>query len=133
MMRILYLSSILGCESQSAAYNACLSRFQQAISINSTTSSHNDLELMSRSENGIYKETIYAQQWWRLGYLFVEVIFCPAPLANIVISATLTSLGPLSHLHPTTITVLGIANSSCVLLLSPRLGIPKPHCAVKRT
>jgi hypothetical protein len=109
--------TFFGCESQSAANNACLSRFQQAIFVNGTTSSHNDLELTSRSANGIYKETISAQQWWRRGYLFVEVIFCLAPLADIVISVALASLGPLSHLHPTVITILGIANSSTAEVL----------------
>lgn len=108
--------------------NAYLSRFQQAIGINVTTSSpsRNDLEAARRSATGIYKEIISAQRWRQLQYLFVEVVFYVAILINIVIGATLASLGSLSTLHSTVVTVLGIVNSSTagILALLKGQGLP---------
>lgn len=106
--------------------NAYLSRFQQAVGINATTSSLNDLEAARRSAKGIYKEIISAQRWRQRQYLFCEAVFYVAILANIVIGAILASLGPLSMAHTTAITVLGIVNSSMagILALLKGLGLP---------
>jgi hypothetical protein len=116
-----------GHESQSAAdSNAYLSRFRQAIGINAATSTHNDHESARRSAKGIYKQIISAQQWRQRQYLFVEAIFYVALLANIIIGATLASLGSLSTLHPMAITILGIVNSSTagVLAMLKGQGLP---------
>lgn len=113
--------------SQSAVdNNAFLSRFQQAIGINTTTSSRSDLESGRRNAKGIYKDVISAEKWRRNQYHFVEAVFYLAILANIVIGATLASLGPLSMLHPTAITVLGIVNTSTagILALLKGQGLP---------
>lgn len=115
-----------GLESQPTASDTYLSRFQQALGINATTSSHNDLESARRSTTGIYKEIISARLWRRRQYIFVEVVYYLALLANIVIGATLASLGPSSELHPRAITILGIVNSSTagILALLKGQGLP---------
>ena len=103
---------------QPATDNAFLSRFQQAIGIDSTTTPQSDLESARHNAKRIYKEVLSAQKWRRNQYRFVEVIYYLAILANIVIGATLASLGPLSVLHPMAITVLGIVNTSTAGMLA---------------
>ena len=118
---------ISGSAGESQANDAYLSRFQQAIGINTTSPPHNnDLESARRSAKGIYKEIISAVQWQQRQYLFCETIFYLAILSNIVIGATLASLGPLSKIHTTAITILGIVNSSTagILALLKGLGLP---------
>jgi SMODS and SLOG-associating 2TM effector domain len=118
---------ISGSAGESQTNDAYLSRFQQAIGINATSPPHNnDLESARRSAKGIYKEIISLAQWQQRQYLFCEAIFYLAILANIVIGATLASLGPLSKIHTTAITVLGIVNSSTagILALLKGLGLP---------
>lgn len=108
-----------GSEPQPAApINATLARYQLAVGINTTPSSHIDLEAARRSATGIYKEVISTQKLRERQYLFVEVVYYLAILANIVIGATLASLGQLSTVYPTTSMVLGIMNSSAAGLLA---------------
>jgi hypothetical protein len=96
-----------------------LTRFRQAVGINaSSTSLHTDLESARRSATGIYKEVITTQQWRFREYTFVEVIYYLALLANIIIGATLASLGQTTLLHATTITILGVVNSSTAGILA---------------
>jgi hypothetical protein len=116
-----------GGDSSSAANDALLSRFQQAIGINATTtSSRNDIESARRSAKGIYKQIILARQWRHRQCIFVETVFYVGFLANIIIGATLASLGSLGTIHSTTITILGIVNSSTagILALLKGQGLP---------
>jgi len=114
-------------DESTSANDAFLVRFQQAIGINATTTSaHNDIESARRSATGIYKQVISAQKSRQRQFVIVETIFYTGFLANIIIGATLASLGSLKTVHSTTITVLGVVNSSSagILALLKGQGLP---------
>lgn len=115
-----------GSASQPDADSTYLARFQQAVGINAASSSPTDFEAARQHATGIYKEIVAAQTSLRRQFRLVEAIYYLALLANIVIGATLASLGPLARLHPMAITILGIVNSSVagLLVLLKSQGLP---------
>ncbi|KAL3417407.1 C6 transcription factor [Phlyctema vagabunda] len=91
-----------------------LTRFRMAIGINSlqsTSITPCDVHSLRRNSSGIYRSVLNAQRRFLFQYHFIEAVYYVALLSQLVIGATLASLGPLSSLHPRAITVLGIVNS----------------------
>ncbi|KAK0107726.1 hypothetical protein ONS96_003525 [Cadophora gregata f. sp. sojae] len=87
-----------------------------------------DLEAGSQPSkpHGLYKEVLRLQKRLSLHYHAIEALYYTALLAQILIGATLVSLGPMSGLHPRSITVLGIVNTSTagILALLKGQGLP---------
>jgi hypothetical protein len=107
------------------AENDNLSRFRRAIGIN-VNIQDGDVESARQGAKGMYKEVIINQRWCSRQYYFTDVIMYIALGSQIVIGAALAALGPLSKLHPTSITILGITNTSIagVLALLKGQGLP---------
>jgi hypothetical protein len=103
--------------------NDQLAKFRKAIGIN-IDASGDDVELARGGARGIYKEVIQQQRTRSRQYIFVDILFYF--FTQIVIGATLAALGPLSKLHPTAITVLGVTNTTIagVLALLKGQGLP---------
>jgi hypothetical protein len=102
-----------------------LLKFRRAIGIN-IDSQDADLESARRGARGLYKAIIAQQRRRSRQYHCIEILFYLALGAQIMIGATLSALGPLAKLHPTSITILGIANTSIagVLALLKGQGLP---------
>jgi hypothetical protein len=92
-------------------YETNLTKFRKAIGINTYATGDEDLESARKGAKGLYKEIINLQKWRSRQYQLVEILFYIALGGQILIGATLASLGPLSKLNPTSITILGIANT----------------------
>jgi SMODS and SLOG-associating 2TM effector domain len=103
-----------------------LTLFRKAIGINIGASGPQDLESARKSSHGLYAQVIRQQTLKNRQYHLVEGLYYLAIGANIVIGATLASLGPSSQLHPTAITILGIVNTSTagILALFKGQGLP---------
>jgi hypothetical protein len=103
-----------------------LTKFRIAIGINVGASGPQDLEAARKGSRGLYAEVIRRRTLKNRQYHVVEWLYYVSIGANIVIGATLASLGPLSKLHPTAITILGVANTSTagVLALLKGQGLP---------
>ncbi|TVY85416.1 hypothetical protein LSUE1_G000047 [Lachnellula suecica] len=104
-----------------------LTKFRKAVGIN--VAEHidgGDIEAARKGARGLYKEVISLQRWRSRQYNLVEAVYYIAVGAQILIGATLASLGPLSKLHNTAITVLGIINAATagVLALLKGQGLP---------
>ncbi|KAF4635537.1 hypothetical protein G7Y89_g2559 [Cudoniella acicularis] len=102
-------------------------RFRSAIGIDSPLYSANgDLESARKGARGLYKEIIDIQRWASRQYQFVEILYYVALGAQVIIGASLAALGPISKLHSTSITVLGVVNASTagVLALLKGQGLP---------
>jgi hypothetical protein len=95
-----------------------LAKFRKAIGIHTQPTSDDDLESARKTAKGLYREVINKQKWRNRQYRVVEGMFYVALGAQIVIGATLASLGPNSKIHPTAITILGIVNTSIAGLLT---------------
>jgi hypothetical protein len=105
--------------------NQYLARFRKAIGIN--VGIHDgDIESARRGARGLYKEIIANQRQRSVQYYITDAIMYISLGAQIVIGASLTALGPLSKLHPTSITILGIINTSIagILALMKGQGLP---------
>jgi hypothetical protein len=105
--------------------NDQLAKFRKAIGIN-IDASGDDVEIARGGARGIYKEVIQQQRTRSRQYIFVDILFYFSFFTQIVIGATLAALGPLSKLHPTAITVLGVTNTTIagVLALLKGQGLP---------
>ena len=103
-----------------------LTRFRKAIGINVGASGVQDLEAARKGSQGLYKEIIKMQKLKNRQYHAVEWLYYASIGANIVIGATLASLGTTSKLHPTAITILGVVNTSTagILALLKGQGLP---------
>ncbi|TVY51530.1 hypothetical protein LCER1_G004512 [Lachnellula cervina] len=104
-----------------------LTKFRKAIGIN--VADHidgGDLEAARKGARGLYKEVIDLQRWRSRQYKLVEAVYIIALGTQILIGATLASLGPLSTLHNMAITVLGVVNAATagVLALLKGQGLP---------
>ncbi|PVH75501.1 hypothetical protein DL98DRAFT_574995 [Cadophora sp. DSE1049] len=101
-----------------------LTKFRIAIGLSSIS----DLEAGSTPSkpHDLYKEVLHIQKRLSLQYHAIEALYYTALLAQILIGATLVSLGPMSGLHPRAITVLGIVNTSTagILALLKGQGLP---------
>jgi hypothetical protein len=107
--------------------NDNLTKFRRAIGINIDVNDTGvDLESARKRARGLYKEVIDYQRSRSRQYHMVEWLFYLALGAQIVIGATLTALGPVSQLHSTAITILGVVNTSTagVLALLKGQGLP---------
>ncbi|KAH8807955.1 hypothetical protein F5884DRAFT_674176 [Xylogone sp. PMI_703] len=60
---------------------------------------------------GLYKQLLSSQRNFLLSYHTINVIYYIFVIAQLLIGATLASLGSISKLHPMAITVLGVTNS----------------------
>ncbi|KAI4592304.1 hypothetical protein KJ359_011363 [Pestalotiopsis sp. 9143b] len=88
--------------------------FRKAVGINYTKSSHGDfptLEEGRRSASGIYKMVVDAQSRKRAQHSVVTTLLYVLYLAQIVIGAALTALGPSAPRRPAAITLLGAVNT----------------------
>jgi hypothetical protein len=103
-----------------------LTKFRKAIGINVGATGIQDLEAARKGSQGLYKEVIRQQVLKSRQYHTVEWLYYVAIGTNVVIGATLASLGPSSKLHPTAITILGIVNTSTagILALLKGQGLP---------
>ena len=103
-----------------------LTKFRKAIGINIGANGIQDIEAARKGSQGLYKEVIRQQTLKSRQYHTVEWLYYAAIGTNVVIGATLASLGPSSKLHPTAITVLGIVNTSTagILALLKGQGLP---------
>jgi hypothetical protein len=103
-----------------------LTKFRKAIGINIDETGQQDVESARKGARGLYAQIIRMQRSKSRQYHFVDWLYYLAIGANIIISATLASLGPLSKLHPTSITILGVVNTSTggVLALLKGQGLP---------
>lgn len=112
--------------SSSPATEDNLTKFRKAIGINIGASGIQDLEAARKGSQGLYKEVIKMQTLKSRQYHAVEWLYYVSIGANIVIGATLASLGTTSKLHPTAITVLGVVNTSTagILALLKGQGLP---------
>jgi hypothetical protein len=95
-----------------------LAKFRKAIGINIHATDDGDLEAARKGAIGLYKEIISIQRRRGRQYRFVETIFYLVLGAQILIGASLASLGSLSAFHPTSITILGIVSTSIAGLLA---------------
>jgi hypothetical protein len=103
-----------------------LTKFRKAIGININETGTQDVESARKGARGLYAQIIRLRRSKSRQYHFIEWIYYLAIGANIIIGATLASLGPLSKLHPTAITILGVVNTSTagVLALLKGQGLP---------
>jgi hypothetical protein len=104
-----------------------LTKFRKAIGINVNVDDNGvDLESARKSARGLYKEIIDSQTRRSRQYHIVEILFYLALGTQIIIGATLTALGPVSKLHSTAITILGVVNTTTagVLALLKGQGLP---------
>lgn len=104
-----------------------LTKFRKAIGINvNVTIDGGDLEAARKGARGLYKQVISLQRWRSRQYKLVDGLYYTALGTQIVIGAVLASLGPLSKLHNTAITVLGVVNAATagVLALLKGQGLP---------
>jgi len=99
-------------------YETNLTKFRKAIGINTYATGDEDLESARKRAKGLYKEIINLQKWRNWQFIIVEIMFYIALGGQILIGATLASLCPLSKLHPTSITILGIANTAIAGILA---------------
>jgi hypothetical protein len=116
---------LLGGFDQFAAVNENLRKFRRAIGINTDTQD-GDIESARLGARGMYKEVLANQRRCSRQYYLTDVIMYLALGSQIVIGALLTALGPLSRLHPTSITILGITNTTIagILALLKGQGLP---------
>ncbi|TAQ85751.1 hypothetical protein B7494_g5923 [Chlorociboria aeruginascens] len=106
-----------------------LTKFRLAIGINTPStnaSPPSDLEALRKQSTGIYKSVLAQQRRYLIQYRLIETLYYISILAQLIIGATLASLGPLSKSYPHAITVLGIVNSCLagVLALLKSQGLP---------
>jgi hypothetical protein len=103
-----------------------LTKFRKAIGINVDETGTQDPESARKGARGLYAQIIRIQTSKNRQYYFVEWLYYLAIGAQILIGATLASLGPLSRLHPIAITILGIVNTTTagVLALLKGQGLP---------
>ena len=104
-----------------------LTKFRKAIGINVNVDDIGvDLESARNGARGLYKEIISQQTSLSRQYHAIEALFYIALGTQIIIGATLTALGPVSHLHSKAITILGVVNTSTagVLALLKGQGLP---------
>ncbi|TVY93178.1 hypothetical protein LAWI1_G000422 [Lachnellula willkommii] len=109
------------------ASDSNLTKFRKAIGINVAVHiDGGDLEAARKGARGLYKEVIGLQRWRSRQYKLVESVYYVALGTQILIGATLASLGPLSKLHNMAITVLGVVNAAGagVLALLKGQGLP---------
>ncbi|KAH7346638.1 hypothetical protein BKA65DRAFT_537269 [Rhexocercosporidium sp. MPI-PUGE-AT-0058] len=101
-----------------------LTKFRSAVGISSIA----DLEAGGKNSkhHGLYKEVMRTQKRLAIQYHAIEALYYVALLAQILIGATLVSLGPMSGLHPRAITILGVVNTSTagILALLKGQGLP---------
>ncbi|CAG8974106.1 hypothetical protein HYALB_00002741 [Hymenoscyphus albidus] len=118
---------LLGSNAGSTGIASNLERFREAIGIESTSFGINhDLESARRDAKGLYKQILLLQRWRARQYHIVNTIYYFALGLQVLIGAVLASLGPLSKLHPTAITILGVLNASLagILALLKGQGLP---------
>lgn len=110
---------------QFSAVNENLRKFRRAIGIHADFND-GDIESARLGARGMYKEVIANQRRCGRQYYLTDVIMYLALGSQIVIGALLTALGPLSRLHPTSITILGITNTTIagILALLKGQGLP---------
>lgn len=103
-----------------------LRKFRKAIGINVALAQDGDVESARLGARGLYKEIIVKQRQRGRLYYLTDVVMYTSLAAQIVIGASLTALGPLSRLHPHSITILGITNTSIagILALMKGQGLP---------
>jgi hypothetical protein len=109
-----------------AGENVNLRKFRQAIGMNVGIDKDGDIESARIGARGLYKEVIANQLQRSRQFYLTDALMYLSLGAQIVIGAALTALGPLSKLHPTAITVLGITNTSIagILALLKGQGLP---------
>ncbi|KAK3488067.1 uncharacterized protein B0T23DRAFT_323106 [Neurospora hispaniola] len=104
--------------------------FRRAIGINSGLAGESDprsLEEGRRRAVGMYAATMKAQLEKRVKHALIDVLLYASHLAQILIGATLTALGPSAGKHAIIITVLGAVNTviAGVLALIKGQGLPE--------
>ncbi|KAG4440480.1 hypothetical protein IFR05_004015 [Cadophora sp. M221] len=104
--------------------SSTLTKFRTAVGISHVS----DLEAGGKNSkpHGLYKEVLRTQKRLAIQFHAIEALYYIALLAQILIGATLVSLGPMSGLHPRAITVLGVVNTSTagILALLKGQGLP---------
>ncbi|KAH8590556.1 hypothetical protein B0O99DRAFT_479740, partial [Bisporella sp. PMI_857] len=98
-----------------------LLKFRRAFGINVASpdlTTPSDLESARKTARGLYAEIISIQKWKKREFRLIEALFYLALGTEIVIGATLASLGTSSSIHPRAITILGIINTSLAGLLA---------------
>ncbi|KAI0163777.1 hypothetical protein BJ166DRAFT_300949 [Pestalotiopsis sp. NC0098] len=105
--------------------------FRKAVGINYTKSSHGGdfptLEEGRRSASGIYKMVVDAQARKRAQHSVVTTLLYVLYLAQIVIGAALTALGPSAPRRPAAITLLGAVNTVIAGVLALIKGSGQPQ------
>ncbi|KAK3502992.1 hypothetical protein B0T13DRAFT_446275 [Neurospora crassa] len=107
-----------------------LAIFRLAIGINSGLAGESDprsLEEGRRRAVGMYAATMKAQREKRVKHALIDVLLYASHLAQMLIGATLTALGPSAGKHAILITVLGAVNTVIpgVLALIKGQGLPE--------
>jgi hypothetical protein len=104
-----------------------LTKFRKATGINvAVRIDGGDLEAARKGARGLYKEVISLQRWRSRQYIAVDAVYYIAIGTQIIIGATLASLGSLSKLHNLAITILGVVNAATagILALLKGQGLP---------
>lgn len=105
--------------------------FRKAVGINYTKNSHggdlSTLEEGRRSASGIYKMVVDAQARKRAQHSVVTTLLYVLYLAQIVIGAALTALGPSAPRRPAAITLLGAVNTVIAGVLALIKGSGQPQ------
>ena len=103
-----------------------LTKFRTAIGINIDLTGIQDIEAARKRASGLYKQVVTIQRNKKRAFLAVEWLYYLAIVAQILIGATLASLGSVSKIHGTAITILGVINTSTagILALLKGQGLP---------
>ncbi|KAK6196560.1 hypothetical protein LQW54_011449 [Pestalotiopsis sp. IQ-011] len=104
--------------------------FRKAVGINYSKSSHGDFPTLEEgrcSASGIYKMVVDAQSRKRAQHSVVTTLLYVLYLAQIVIGAALTALGPSAPRRPAAITLLGAVNTVIAGVLALIKGSGQPQ------
>ncbi|KAJ9138492.1 hypothetical protein NKR23_g8547 [Pleurostoma richardsiae] len=105
--------------------------FRQALGISQPLPSSGDggpaLEEGRRAATGIYASVIHQQRSKRIQHAVVSVVLYTCHVAQVVLGAALTALGPSAARHARAITLLGAANTVVAGLLALAKGQGQPE------
>lgn len=91
-----------------------LLKFRHAVGINIPADSEHQPQVLNNRNcppRGLYKHVLSSRRGYLVNYHTINIIYYVFVIAQLIIGATLASLGSLSKLHPLTVTLLGISNS----------------------